>query len=152
MSLEAVRAAIVARLRAVPGVGVVHDHERYVADQEGLAALYVSGAQLLGWYVRRLRSLETSPALGRYVETTAWRIQGFMGLADADSGASELAFDALIESIREAFRTDETLGGMVASTVTDDAAGIQVEQSGPVMFCGHLCHGATLSLTTTTYR
>lgn len=153
MSIEAQRAAIVAKISSVPGIGRVHGHERYLQDQEQLKALYVSGDQLLGWYAQRQKTAESSPSLGRYIEQTRWKIQGFMGLADDEADPSELRFDALIEALRDAFRRDETLGGTVSSTVLPDGtAGLQLEASGPVVFCGHLCHGATFSLTTVTIR
>lgn len=153
MSLEAQRAAIVAEISAVPDIGRVHDHEPYLKSQDELKALYVTGGQLLGWYVQRQKTTEESPSLGRYQEQTRWKIQGFMGLQEDGVSPSELRFDALIEALRDAFRQDETLAGTVASTVLPDGtAGLQLEASGPVVFCGHLCHGATFSLTTITIR
>lgn len=153
MSLDTARAAIVAQLNAIPDIGRVHDRERYVADMVGLKALYVADIggqqQLRGWYVRRVATPQTSRALGRYERTYAWHIRGFMALSDAE--ASELAFDALIEAICARFRADETLGGAVASTVIEGEAGIQVKESGPVLFAGVLCHAATLTLATRVY-
>jgi len=72
-----------------------------------------------------------------------------MSLDDADS--TELTFDTLIESIRDAFRDDDSLGGLIFSTVIDNKsnqAGVQVDETAPVLFAGVLCHSARLSLTT----
>lgn len=149
VALADIRAAIAATLRAVPNIGVVHDHEPYLKTEAKLRELYVEGGLLLGWHFRRVATREVSPAIGRAIERHAWQIRGFMAFNDA--GTSEVAFDDLIEAIRDAFRADETLGG-AASTIDDEAAGIQVEDSGPVMFCGVLCHSARLALTTTNYR
>lgn len=153
MTVTAIRDAIVTKLDAIPSIGRVHGFERYAADFKALADLYVATIgnkpQLRGWFVQRTGTSETSRALGRYEETISWRIRGFMALSDATQ--SEFSFDALLEAIRDAFRSDETLGGTVASTVTDEAAGIQIEESGPVMFAGVLCHAATLRLATRRY-
>lgn len=148
MSLELIRYAITTKLAGLD-IGPVHSWERYAATNTGLLALYSTDGVLGGWYVRRVRTSESSPSLGRHVERIEWEIRGFLGLQDAV--ATELQFDAQIEAIRAAFRADETLGGVVASTVSDDAAGIQVEDSGPVMFAGVLAHAARLRLITITY-
>jgi hypothetical protein len=151
--VSAARAAIVAKLATVADIGRVNNYERYSADFEGLKAHYVAqidGAeQLRGWYVRRTGRKQQSPALGRYVITESWLIKGFMALAD--EAESELVFDDLCEVVIETFRTDETLGDAVASTVMDDGtAGLQMD-SGPVMFAGVLCHSASLTLSTRRY-
>lgn len=148
MSLETVRAAIVATLEGL-NIGPVHRYERYAATHSGLLALYTADGVLGGWYVRRVRTVETSPALGRYVEQIEWEIRGYMGLQDA--AGTELLFDGEIEDIRDAFRADETLGGAVATTVSEAGAGIQVEDSGPVLSAGVLAHACRLRLITITY-
>lgn len=149
MTLSTVRAAVVATLEGVAGVGVVHDYERYGARLEELKALYVTGGQLRGWYVRRTAGRESGPGKGRYALVDDWLLRGFMALDD--SAATEKTFDGLIEAIRDAFRADETLGGAVAGTNVDGRAGVQVTESIPVLFGGTLCHAARLSLSTRRY-
>ncbi|KAB2901279.1 MAG: hypothetical protein F9K31_02520 [Dokdonella sp.] len=154
MSLAAVRAAIVARLSAVADIGVVHDRERNAADLARLKALYWSAphAQLRGWFVRRIATSETGNVQGRTVEQARWRIVGVMGVDDA--AASELAFDALVEAIRNAFAQDETLSGTVDQCTDPDGGGascVQLDDAGIVMFAGVLCHACKLSLTTVRY-
>lgn len=149
-SLAQIRTAIVAKLGTVPNIGCVHDHQPYVKSEAKLRELYVTSGQLLGWHVRRVATRETAPFTGRTIERHRWVIQGFM--AFDDTGASELAFDDLVEAIRAAFRADETLGGLVSGTADEDAAGLQVEDSLPVLFCAVLCHSARLVLITETYR
>lgn len=153
-TLDQIRAAIAGKLSAVPNVGRVHDYERYAAQGGEMKALYVAtiaGApQLRGWFVRRVRTREDSDDLGRYVVTHGWQIRGYLALDDA--AASEKTFDALVEAIRDAFREDENLGGLVSSTVVEDAAGAQVEDSAPVLFAGVLCHSARLRLATRHYQ
>lgn len=154
--LEAVRAAIVARLNTVPDVGVVHDYQRYAGDLRKLAALYVTEVggrpQLRGWYVSRVATVETSAVSGSYAATHEWVLRGYMALDDA--AESEIVFDRLVEQIREAFRGDDGLGGLVGSIVFDGSegstAGVQAQLE-PVMFAGVLCHAARLTLRTRTY-
>ncbi|HEY4145171.1 hypothetical protein [Pinirhizobacter sp.] len=147
--MSALRDAIVAKISSVPEVGVVHAYERYATAMDKLKALYVvpGSGVLRGWFIRRLALSETSAnSRARIVETT-WRLQGVMALNDADG--SELVFDDLIEQLRTAFRTDPTLGGLLkAATPEGEPAGLQLLDTGAVMFAGVLCHGARLALRT----
>lgn len=147
--LQDLRAAIVAKLTGIAGIGVVHDRERYAHAMDALKALYVPAGeqQLRGWFVRRLGIRETGAVANRSIQTITWRIQGVMALDDA--ARSEIAFDNLIETIGDTFRADPTLGGLARTPKPeDDDAGVQVVDSGPVMFAGVLCHAARLALTT----
>lgn len=152
-TLAQIRAAIAAKLRAVTDIGQVHDWERYAAQQGDFRGLYtteIGGVkQVRGWHLRRIATSETSPAVGRNVVTHEWEIRGFCALDDARQ--TETVFDTLIEAVRDAFRLDETLGGVVASTVTEEIAGAQVEESLPVLFAGVLCHSVRLRLATRHY-
>lgn len=155
MSIAAVRVQIVARLSGIPDIGVVQPYERYAADLVRLKQFYWSSAhnQLRGWYVRRIGTAEIGNVLSRTIEVARWRIVGVMALDDA--AGSELVFDDLIESVRNAFAQDETVGGTVDQcTPPDNPDGptcLQLEDSGPVMFAGVLCHACRLGLTTTRY-
>lgn len=149
-TLDEIRAAIVAKIATVAGSGKVHDYERFTAVESKLLELYKSGKRIHGYHVRRVRTLEQQSAVGRYVVTNAWHVRGFMSLDDAD--ATEKLFDIEIEKIRDAFRADETLGFAGLSTIDDEQAGVQVLESGPVMFAGVLSHAARLALTTTHYQ
>lgn len=147
-TLDQIRNAIAAKIAAVPDSGKVHSYERFAKGEKDFRALYEHGGQVRGWNIRRLTKAETSPALGTYNVLNKWRISGFISLDDA--GQSEIVFDNLVEAVCDAFRTDETLGGLIAGTVMDNpnVSGIQVEDSGPVMFAGVLCHSARLVLYT----
>lgn len=149
-TIAQVRAAILGKLNGVAGVGVVHDYERYAASMAGLTALYKSGAQLKGWHIRRVATEERSPAVGRYAVTHRWQMRGFWSLDD--SAATEKSFDDLVETIRDAFRLDDTLGGVVATCTAEEVAGAQVVDSGPVMFGNVLCHAVRLALATRHYQ
>lgn len=157
MSVIAIRSAIVAVLNGVPNIGVVHNRERHAADQAKLKALYYDAriGQIRGWFVRRLTTQETGQLRTDTVEHIRWRIVGVMAFDDASE--SELTFDALIESVRDAFRADDTLDGTVDQcSVPVDGGGagesaIQLDDSGPVMFGGVLCHSARLGINTIRY-
>ena len=99
--------------------------------------------------VRRVAIREVSHALGASIEDIDWQITGYRQVLDAE--ASELAFDALIDSLRAAFQADESLGGTVATTVVEDRLGLQLDESGLFLFTGVVCHTAQLSLTTRRY-
>lgn len=149
---ETTRAAIVAVMRAVPEIGVVHPYERYIKDTAGMRRNYTvqlsAGDQLRGWFVRRLAARTTRNGTGRAVVQTSWQIRGLMAIADADE--SEIVFDGLIDAVRNAIYADPTLGGAVMSTLFEKEVGAQLQASGPVMFAGKLCHCADLVLTTET--
>jgi hypothetical protein len=148
MSVAAIRSAITARINTVPAVGLVHDYERYTKRNNDFAAFYQQDRKLLGWFVRRLSTREVVVDSVTTRLITRWQINGFMGLEDDQ--ASEKAFDDLVEAVRAAFRDDETLGGCVETTrgQPGEEAGLQLDELGPVMFAGVLCHKARLSLTT----
>ena len=146
MSSTAIRDQIVAKLTAVTGIGLVHRFQRYATKQSDFKALYESGGKVLGWFVRRVSVAEREDASTYNREVTRWRIEGVMSLDD--DAETEIAFDALIDAARDAFRADQTLGGTVETTVVDGQSGLQLEDSGPAMFAGVLCHHARLSLAT----
>ncbi|MBF0261090.1 MAG: hypothetical protein HQL97_04500 [Magnetococcales bacterium] len=148
--LEDIRRAIIERLEQIEYIGIVHDHQPYIKTEADLRELYTENGLLLGWYVRRVATQESAGSINQWIETHTWMIWGVMALGD--DGRSEIDFDALIESIRDVFREDQSLGGVVSITETGDGAGIQVEKSEPVFFCGKLCHAAHLLLRTVSYR
>lgn len=144
-----IRAAIVARLAAVPDAGRVHAFERFAATEAAFRALYTEGAvspaRLLGWHVRRVARRQTRDNGLRVLETT-WAITGMMALADA--AQSELVFDTLVEAVCDALDASPLLPGVLAQDAAGQRFGAQIETMEPVMFCGVLCHRAALSLTT----
>ena len=147
------RAALAALFAAVPSVGVVHAFEPYAKTQSEFQAAYLwadggGSKQLRGWHIRRISTRERELGVGRTVNTHTWRITGYMALDDG--GATELVFDELVEAIRQAYRLNPTLGN-VAQLSPADGAGIDVTDSKPVVFCGVLCHSATLQLATHAY-
>lgn len=147
---ERIRAALIALLRAVPGTGRVHEYERFSGKPKDFQALYMQGRDIRGFYVRRQSYRETPFSSLRNRVRTRWILKGFASLVDAD--ATELAFDRLLDELAATLRATPILfdadGNALCHTVTDDGTGLQLDESGPVMFAGVLCHGATCSLTT----
>lgn len=156
MTHAAIRDALGALIAAVPNVGQVHTRERYVRDESKFRALYLytpAGGveQVRGWWLRRVATSERSVNVGRNVETHTWQVRGYMALNDEAN--TEGAFDALIEAMRDAVRADPTLGGVCQQgPLGAEQDGLQVLDSGPVLFCGVLCHSALLELQTWSYK
>lgn len=151
--LQLHRIAIVDMLEAVAGIGIVHPEEPYAKTQAAFQAAYQweqpdGSKQLRGWFLRRTGTSEVTLGVGRVLNSFNWRIQGFMALQTPGSG---IEFDELVESIRKAFRNDETLGGVAQPGPLNKPTGVQVVDSSPVMFAGVLCHGAALQLQTYAY-
>ena len=151
-TIDQIRAAIAATIVSAVPAAAVHDYERFAADQAKFREFYLSGAapdqRILGYHVRRASTREVAESTGRWSIWHRWRIRGAMAVDDAD--ASEKLFDAQIETIRTAFRADESLGGLIFGMVeaSTGEVGIQVLDEGPVMFAGVLCHFAEMRLTT----
>ncbi|KLN57622.1 hypothetical protein [Variovorax paradoxus] len=155
--LDLVRAAIFQTLSTVLEIGKVHDRERYLREEQKFRALYIhtlpdGRLQLRGWWFRRTATEERSINIARTVNVDTWAVRGYMALDD-DAG-SELVFDGLIEAFRDAVRLDPTFGGVCTQGPLgdgDNTDGVQVVDTGPVTFCGVLCHSALLQLRTWSY-
>jgi hypothetical protein len=145
---QAIRQKIHDLMVTVPNVGTVHTFERYAAIASKLKQLYLSNGKICGWYIRLVRTQRDSPSLGRYAVLHTWGIRGFMAFDDA--AQSELAFDDLVEALQELFQAHETLDGLVGATAFPEqhVAGLQLDDSGPVMFADVLCHSARCTLNT----
>ena len=121
-------------------VGQVEQHRHGPVDGVGEARLGRGS---------RLEFLPKGVQVGRLVVATTWQIRAYQGLDDA--AASEKAFDDLVDAFADAIRDDDTLGGAVRSCAPDGLdgiAGVQLDDSGPVMFAGVLAHSARLRLVT----
>lgn len=156
MSLPAhtvIRDAIAAKVSGAQAGAMVHTFERYATHLGDLKALFVDTTvdqpKLMGCHIRRTATKRTAPSTGRWHTRHTWALRFFMALDDA--AQSELAFDTWLEAVAEAFRTDQTLGGLAASLQDDsydNTDGLQLEESVPVMFCGVLSHSARCTLQT----
>ena len=165
-SLDSIREAICRRLAAAgaasgcTGYGVVHRYQRYASQEAALRALYVRDGILRGWYVTRVAT-QSVPDSSGYVRTMhRWRIVGLRALDDPAQlpnecpRGSEREHDDVIESMRRAFLADDTLGvdgdgcPYVETTTWEGRQGLQVDDSGPAMWCRTLVHMTRCSLVT----
>lgn len=151
--LQLHRLAIVGMLEAIPGIGIVHPAEPYAKAQAAFQAAYQwvkpdGNKQLRGWFVRRTGIAEKTVSVGRVLNVFTWRVRGFMAL---EGPASEIEFDELVETMRSVFRNYETLGGVAQPGPLNNPTGMQLVDSGPVVFTGVLCHAAALQLQTYAY-
>ena len=151
---EQIRAAIGARLLAVPRIGIVHPYERYAAKEAAFAALYMwqppeAGAakELRGWMIRRVARREAEETHTSTQVTIDWQIKGYMAVRDAL--ASEVEMDGLVDAVIASIKADLTLGGLLDGLLPPPRnVGAQLMESGPYMFAGVLCHGVRLDWTT----
>jgi hypothetical protein len=148
MSTSTIRAAIAATISGISGIGLVHEFERYSKRQSDFVEFFTEGRKLLGWIVQRRGTEERAAAVDYNRVIDRWEITGFMALEDA--AQTELTFNTKIDEIRDAFRSDETIGGVVESIQVNGLYGVQVDGIEPVMFGATLCHRARLSLSTVT--
>ena len=150
--LETITAAIKAKLETVVGVGVVHDYERYAVRESQFRELFKSGNEILGGFFYRETTQELDGDTGEVRVIHSWKFFWFKGLED--KSATSKAFQALIETIRAAFRIDPTLGGVIEDNKnmaqTFGPVGLQVDAIETVNFVDVLCHRARLSLLTET--
>ncbi|MCC7487625.1 MAG: hypothetical protein IT529_21835 [Burkholderiales bacterium] len=147
-TLAAIRAGIAARIVAATGLdsGLVHEFERYAKTQEKLRQLYVgtgANARLHGYHVRRVTTQEIYVDVNRWRIVHEWRVRGYMAIDDED--ASETLLDDEIEAIRDALRANPVIAGSGSETAEctfdeEEESGLQVIDSGPVMFAGVLAH------------
>lgn len=160
--LADIRTAIASAVGEVPDVGVVHAFERYVrGSEQKFRELYTvelpdGTRQLRGWWLRRVATRESNDSIGEASDALnvhTWHLRGYMALSDEH--ASELTFDELIEAIRDRVREDLTFGGAAEQGPLNDGDntdGAQLLDSGPVMFCGVLCHSALIEIRTWSYQ
>jgi len=143
-----IRTAIYNILGAVADIGKVYDYERWAADWTAFINLFKTtiGAvdQIRGWEISR-RSVGEKQAVIKigsqaHEDDHLFVIRGYMGVSDAN--ATEKTFNALIESIRTAFRDNRNLNGACERHGRIQAPIIEFR-----LFGGALCHYAELNLT-----
>lgn len=135
---DLVRTKIKAVIESVPNMGIVHTYERWAADWVKFIALFKAPTgEILGWEISK------GAAPGTYLNTVEeevshkYLIRGYMGLQDA--AETELLFNEKIEAMRDAFRSDMTLGGLNELPKGFDCRLIEPRSFGSV-----LCHYAEI--------
>jgi hypothetical protein len=150
MRLADIREQIKTIISGVPGIGIVHDYERWSADWNKFLDHYKSAdGRINGWTITRGATPErwlTNIDYERVYEIT---IRGYYGLKD--SAASEIGFQNLIEAICDEFRGNDTLNGTCETVCPEfgsmaGKSGIQVITVEPKLFGSVLCHYCELRL------
>jgi len=150
MSLEAVREQIRVILAGVAGIGVVHDYERLSTDWNTFLNHFKDAeGRINGCTITRTATPERWLTNIEYERVHEIAIRCYFGLQDG--AASEIAFQALIERICDAFRGNDTLNGTCETTCPEfggmaGRSGLQVGLVEPRMFGGVLCHYGELRL------
>jgi len=150
MSLAAIREQIKVIMQSVPGIGIVHDYERWSNDWNKFLDRYkdVDG-RINGCTFAREKRPKTQATIGETEKAHIFVIRRIMGLKDSE--ATGIIFDDHIEVLGDAFDDFDTLNNTCRTINPDwgpmtDAVGLQVEIIEPRMFGGILCHYAELRL------
>jgi len=110
MSLANIRTEIKNLLETVPGIGKVHDYQRWTNDWKKFLEFFkTSDNKINGWMITSPRANEKIQALNVNTCTYDMEIIGNYGLQD--EAASGTTFQDLIEAVRSVFRSNYNLNG-----------------------------------------
>lgn len=130
----------------MPGIGVVHDYERWAVNWSDLLGHYQTYGKLNGWAISRKATPAEWSAMPMAERVHTFQITGIYSLQDAT--ASEKTFQDLIEAISDtvnrALVADPSLGGACLT-----ASPLAVKTVEPRLFGEVLCHYCELILTVT---
>lgn len=139
MSEALIRAQGKTILESVSGIGVVHTYERYSRSIAEFLYLMTSGGKVNGWMIHRASTdskREVYPLIERYHE---FKITGLYELDDAN--VSEVTFQAILDAIFEAFKSNNTLNGTALDSEPVSIDSVDTEEYGNRLF-----HTAELTL------
>jgi len=142
--------AIAGILETVDGVGRVHKYQRFAAKwNDVLDKFRDADGRYNAWMISRPKMLRRSQTLGELEILHAIRIEGIY--SHNDSGASETAFQGVVDAIADTFLSYDDLNGACLTTEPDwgpleGHRGIQLENAEIRMFGGTLCHYCDLRL------
>lgn len=150
MSIPAIREQIKVVLAGVPGIGVVHDRERFAADWGKFLNLFKDAdGRINGCMFSRESRRRVQATMGETEKAHVFVIRRFMGLKDGEE--TGILFDDHLEELADAFDGDETLSD-TCRTINPDwgpmegAVGLQIDLSEIRMFGTVLCHYAECKL------
>ena len=154
MGMADVRERIAAILAAVEGVGNVHQYQRWSTDLNKFRELFKyqdsqGNESINGWIITRRSTAKREFTSSQVQKVHLFEIRGYLGMQD--SGATELAFQDLLDDIETAFDADYTLSGACETTTPEwgpgsGLAGLQIVDVDLRMFGGVLCHFAQCRL------
>ncbi len=141
MSESAIRAKIKTTLQGVSGIGAVHDYDRYSRSLAEFFKLMSGGspAKINGWMIHRGKTPAQRDNAATIQRAHTFTITGIYELDDEN--ASEKTFQALLEAIFEAFKSDITLGGTALNSDPLSIDDVDVDEYGNRLF-----HVAELTL------
>jgi hypothetical protein len=145
MSESTIRTAIYNVVNGVTNIGKVYDYDRWAADWNTFINLFkttIGGVdQIRGWEISRRSAGERPSEFGPVNEEShLFVVRGYMAINDA--AATEKTFNALIEAVGAAFRSNQTLSGTAHRHDFIQAEIIEARTFGSV-----LCHYCELALT-----
>lgn len=145
---------IYTQLASVTGIGKVYKSRRFTADWPAFLAKFkdANGKINVWWFWREGGADNVEGGIGwsderdlieQVEEIDVWNIEGFYGFQDHDTTPSELAFQNLVDAVRDKFRFLQDLNGKA-----DKSWPLQLLGSGLWQFLGGgpLCHRALLQL------
>lgn len=148
--LAAIREQIKVILQGVPGIGVVHDYERWIPDWMKLLELYKDAdGRINGCAFAREKREKRQATMGETEKAHIIVFHRVMGLRD--SNATGIIFDDHLEVLADAFDDYETLNG-VCRTINPDwgpmegVVGLQIDAIAIREFGKVLCHYAECRL------
>ena len=139
MSEATIKTQIKAILERVNGIGVVHNRIRYSRSIAEFLALMSSGGKVNGWMITRKSTpaeRDTMPTINR---AHLFKIMAIYDLDDA--AASEITFQAILDAIFDAFKSNYNLNGTAQNSEPVQIEDVDVDEYG-----GKLFHTAELSL------
>ncbi len=145
MSLEAIRQQIRVIASGVPGVGRIHDYERFSAEYSKFLELFKVDGRINGFMFFRIQRIERFLAAGESEIAHVFRFRRLCGLEDAE--ATGIAFDDHVEDLCSAFNLRDDLNES-CDTINPDwgpmqgMRGPQIETIDIRKFGSVLCHFA----------
>lgn len=138
MTDSAVRNEIKNMLLTIPGIGKVHDYERFTVDTAKFLALFKDAVseKIFGWEITR-ESVKLERIAQKYKAISNYVIKGYYALAD-DAG-TEKTFNAVVDIIIQKF-IDTQIPGTQGQSLP------QVSVLQARMFGSILCHYAEIRI------
>ena len=105
---------VVAKLNSISHIGLVHDRERWAADQNKFINLFIKKKdrrkQIRGWTVSRVATSAETHVFAQVQRDYAFLIRGYYGFKD--ERASERGFQDMIEEVMNQFDDEKDFGGL----------------------------------------
>ncbi len=150
-----IRAALKTVIETVAGVGVVFDYERtaiVAGDLQVAFAYTVAGPHTMrGWEIMLRDTLGVKSTSRTNMIYQTWELHALRTVVPHDN-TSEVEFDDMLSTVREAINDSANLGGAVESLISDELTGLQTSDRDKALIGDELCHVAVLFLTTQTFE